>query len=30
MIPSSEFQFTSADGMRIACTRWDSSGPREV
>jgi alpha-beta hydrolase superfamily lysophospholipase len=27
MIPSTEFQFDSADGLRIACTRWDSRGP---
>jgi alpha-beta hydrolase superfamily lysophospholipase len=27
MIPSSEFSFTSADGLRIACARWDSRGP---
>jgi hypothetical protein len=26
-IPSKEFQFTSTDGLRIACTRWDSHGP---
>lgn len=24
---SSEFRFTSSDGMRIACTRWDSRRP---
>jgi len=22
-IPSAEFHFTSADGLRVACTRWD-------
>ena len=22
-----EFQFTSTDGLRIACTRWDCRGP---
>lgn len=27
MIPSGEFSFASADGLRIACTRWESSGP---
>jgi alpha-beta hydrolase superfamily lysophospholipase len=27
MIPSSEFRFTSADGLRIACAQWDSLGP---
>jgi alpha-beta hydrolase superfamily lysophospholipase len=27
MIASSEFRFTSADGLRIACARWDSRGP---
>jgi alpha-beta hydrolase superfamily lysophospholipase len=26
-LPASEFQFTSTDGLRIACTRWDSRGP---
>ena len=26
-IPSAEFRFTSADGLRIACARWDSRGP---
>jgi alpha-beta hydrolase superfamily lysophospholipase len=26
-IPSTEFRFTSTDGLRIACARWDSSGP---
>ena len=26
-IPASEFQFTSTDGLRIACTRWNSRGP---
>jgi alpha-beta hydrolase superfamily lysophospholipase len=25
--PSAEFAFTSADGLRIACARWDSRGP---
>lgn len=24
---SAEFSFTSSDGLRIACTRWDSQGP---
>ncbi len=24
--PSKEFQFTSKDGLRIACARWDSQG----
>lgn len=27
MPPSSEFRFTSTDGLRIACARWDSRGP---
>src|SRR5215467_3700727 len=27
MNPSVEFSFTSSDGMRIACARWDSRGP---
>src|SRR5215469_3349270 len=27
MMPSSEFRFTSADGLRVACARWDSLGP---
>jgi hypothetical protein len=22
-----QFQFTSADGLHIACARWDSCGP---
>ena len=26
-LASSEFRFTSADGLRIACARWDSRGP---
>jgi len=25
--PSAEFDFTSSDGLRIVCARWDSSGP---
>src|SRR5215470_3074601 len=25
--PSTNFQFTSRDGMRVACARWDSRGP---
>jgi len=25
--PSTEFSFTSTDGLRVACTRWDSRGP---
>ena len=25
--PSAEFTFTSSDGLRIACARWDSHGP---
>ena len=24
MTPSAEFRFTSADGVRIACARWDA------
>src|SRR6201988_4064633 len=24
---SAEFSFTSSDGLRIACARWDSQGP---
>jgi alpha-beta hydrolase superfamily lysophospholipase len=27
MIPSIDFQFTSTDGLRVACTRWDSRQP---
>lgn len=27
MVPSSEFQFVSTDGLRIACARWDSDEP---
>ena len=26
-IPCTEFRFTSVDGLRIACYRWDSSAP---
>jgi alpha-beta hydrolase superfamily lysophospholipase len=26
-IPCTGFQFTSTDGLRIACARWDSRGP---
>src|SRR5262249_22022474 len=26
-VPSTEFGFTSADGLRIACARWESRGP---
>jgi alpha-beta hydrolase superfamily lysophospholipase len=25
--PSAEFSFTSSEGLRIACARWDSNGP---
>ena len=25
--PSAEFSFTSSDGLRVACYRWDSRGP---
>src|SRR5262249_52113266 len=25
--PSAEFEFTSADGLRIACARWDGRAP---
>lgn len=25
--PSAEFNFTSSDGIRVACFRWDSRGP---
>jgi len=25
--PSAEFNFTSSDGLRVACFRWDSRGP---
>ena len=25
--PSAEFSFTSSDGVRVACFRWDSCGP---
>jgi alpha-beta hydrolase superfamily lysophospholipase len=24
---STEFRFTSTDGLRVACARWDSRGP---
>ena len=27
MTPSAEFNFTSSDGLRVACFRWDSRGP---
>ena len=26
-MPSTEFRLTSADGLRVACARWDSRGP---
>ena len=26
-IPSTEFRFTSMDGLRVACARWDCRGP---
>jgi len=26
-IPSADFRFTSADGLQIACARWDGRGP---
>lgn len=26
-IPSAEFRFTSTDGLRVACARWDRRGP---
>ena len=26
-IPCAEFQFTSTDGLHVACARWDSLGP---
>ena len=26
-IPFTEFRFTSTDGLRVACARWDSRGP---
>jgi hypothetical protein len=26
-IPSTEFRFTSTDGLQIGCARWDSRGP---
>jgi len=26
-LPSTEFRLTSADGLRVACARWDSRGP---
>src|SRR5262245_61421325 len=25
-IPATEFRFTSRDGLRIACTRWEAQG----
>jgi alpha-beta hydrolase superfamily lysophospholipase len=27
MLPSTQFNFSSADGLKIACARWDSRGP---
>ena len=27
LTPSAEFNFTSSDGLRVACFRWDSRGP---
>src|SRR5260221_425676 len=27
MIPSIDFKFTSTDGLRVACARWDSRQP---
>src|SRR5215470_14849616 len=27
LTPSAEFSFTSSDGLRVACFRWDSRGP---
>src|SRR5215470_5763310 len=26
-VPSTDFRFTSTDGLRIACTRWEARGP---
>jgi alpha-beta hydrolase superfamily lysophospholipase len=26
-MPSAEFRFTSTDGVRVACARWDARGP---
>lgn len=26
MTPSNEFRLTSADGLRVACARWDGRG----
>jgi hypothetical protein len=26
-LPSTEFRFTSTDGLQIMCARWDSHGP---
>jgi alpha-beta hydrolase superfamily lysophospholipase len=26
-IPSTEFRFTSTDGLRVACARWEAQGP---
>jgi alpha-beta hydrolase superfamily lysophospholipase len=27
LAPSAEFSFTSSDGLKVACARWDSRGP---
>src|SRR5579863_8480207 len=29
-IPFTDFGFTSSDGLRIACTRWESNGPSQA
>src|SRR5262245_58163052 len=26
-VPSTDFRFTSTDGLRVACNRWDARGP---
>src|SRR5215470_8190994 len=26
-VPSTDFRFTSTDGLRVACKRWDARGP---
>jgi len=27
MVARTDFRFTSADGLRVACARWDGRGP---
>ena len=30
VIPFTDFGFNSSDGLRIACTRWDTNGPSQA